>query len=506
MLKPIDNFLNKITMYRLTLYFLAILVQVAIVLSFFKLVPYSPIDIALSTMIVLGVCAAANYLFAKLFGAVTNIESVFITALILVLIVPARLPLNLAFLIGASILAMASKYLLTVEKRHLLNPAAVAVVAVALLSNSTATWWVGTPAMFPFVVIGGFLLVRKIQRERLVLAFLGAYFAFITISTLIHNPSLSSLIEIWQLSLLHSALIFFAVIMLTEPLTSPPTKKLQTYYAAIVAFLYATLQLRLFNISLTPEMALCLGNIFSFAVSPKYRLQLPLKWTKQLSPDTYMFGFQRDPQFTFTPGQYLEWTLPHDKPDNRGNRRYFSLASSPAESELMMLIKFYDPPSTYKRALLAMQPGQEIIGAGLAGDFVLPKALSTKLCFIAGGVGIAPFRSMVQHLIDQKIHVDITIFYANKTEADITCADVLEAARPHGVKTIYVLTDMKNIPPNWTGRTGHLTAEIVKQDLPDYASRIFYLSGPQNMVQSFETILYLIVPKNRVKVDFFPGY
>ena len=504
----IDSFLNRVTMYRLTLYYLIGLLVVAVVLSFFKLLFYDPLDIIISTLIIVAVSFVTNFLFAKLFNAVTNIESVFITALIIALIIPLTYPHNLKFFIEAAVFSMGAKYLLTVNKRHLFNPAAVAVVIISLLTNFSATWWVGTPIMLPFVVSGGLLLVRKIRRESMVINFLLVYFIIITLGSIYISGFTFSIITAWKYSILNSALLFFTFLMLTEPMTSPATKKLQGYYGFLVAFLYVTPQLRLISINFTPEMALCIGNIFSYIFSPNYRLELPLKWKRQLSPDTYEFTFSPSSRVNFIPGQYMEWTLPHKNTDSRGNRRYFSLSSSPTEENLAITVKFNNPSSSYKRKLLGLQDGEKIIAASLAGDFTLSKDFIKKpLVFIAGGVGIAPFRSMAQYILDNNLTVDITLIFANRTKEDIVFSDIFESVRKNGLNTIYDLTDINNLPIGWQGLTGHLTAESIQRSVPDYNNRTFYLSGPQLMVQNFEKILKSagIRRKNVVK-DFFPGY
>lgn len=500
----IDKLLNRITMYRLTLYYLIALILIATITGFFGLTYYSAYDILASTTVVLAVCYVSNLAFSKIFNAATNVESVFITALILVLIFPVKFPHQAFALIGVSLLAMGSKYLLTIEKRHVFNPAAIAVLMLSLLSpEHSATWWVGTPLLFIPALIGGILVVRKVQRGYMVSVFLCAYLILSAIAALMHGNSIYSL---WQRGLTSSALLFFATVMLTEPLTSPSTKKMRTWYSLITAVLYATPILRFGGLVFTPEMALIAGNIFSYIVNPKYRLLLPLLQKFQISPDTFVFDFGKIKNFKFTPGQYMEWTLPHPHPDSRGNRRYFSIASAPNEN-LQMTVKFYTPSSSYKKALLALTPGQEVVASSLAGDFVLPKKHAKPLVFIAGGVGIAPFKSMIESIVQKKEQVDIIVLFANKKPADIIFADSLERARNFGVRTYYILTDTTSIPEGWTGLSGHITKEIISEIIPDYKLRLFYLSGPQLMVQNFKKILSQTGIKGKnIKEDFFPGY
>jgi len=508
MIEFVDFLLNKITMYRLTLYYLIFLVGIAVVFSFFGFLNYNPLDILLDTLIAVAVSFVANYAFARVFKAVTNVESVFITALILVLIIPVKFPTNAAFLVFASIFAMGAKYLPTIEKRHVFNPAAASVVAISLISNYSATWWIGTPMMLPFVLAGGLLLLRKIRREKLVFSFLLVYLLIIGANSFIRTGSFFSIISIWQFSVIHSALLFFVFVMLTEPLTSPVTKKLQKYYGYIVALFYITPQLRIISIAITPEMALCIGNIFTYIFSPNYRLDLLLKWKKQLSPDTFAFAFNRVQNFKFIPGQYMEWTLQHKNTDSRGNRRYFSIASSPTENDIMMTVKFYNnPSSSYKKTLLNMADGQKIIASQVAGDFTLPKNLKKPLVFIAGGVGIAPFRSMIQYILDKQLQSNIILFYSNKTANEILFSDIFQKAESYGVKTIYTLTDANNVPADWQQERGYITDAMIKQNVGDYTQRTYYISGPQLMVQNFEKLLLgMKVRKGNIITDFFPGY
>ena len=497
MLKLIDRFLNSITMYRLTLYYLIVLVAWAVVASALNLLPYDALDILLSVCIALTVGYCANFVFAKIFGAVTNVESVYITILILVLIVPVKLPLNFMFVAGAAGLAMASKYLLTVEKRHIFNPAAISVAYISLLSaEHAATWWVGTPVMLPVVLVGGLLLMRKIRREKMIVVFLVVYLGTIICASYLNTQTLEGVLNSLSISLTRTALFFLAFVMLTEPMTAPATEPMQLLYAAIVAILNATPQLKL-GIVFTPELALSIGNIFSHFVNPGYRFILPLQSIKQLTSDTVEFTFDAVKNFHFIPGQYMEWTLPHAHSDNRGVRRYFSLASSPTEATPKLLVKFYDPPSSYKRTMLAMKPQSVIVASQLSGDFTLPKDTDTPLALVAGGVGVAPFRSMVKYIIDKKIKVDIVHLFINKTNEDIIYKELFDEAEKYGVRTVYFVTS----------KQGHLATESIKATIPDFMNRKFYISGPQLMVQSIEqTLLQSGASTSQLKTDFFPGY
>src|SRR5438105_3296542 len=165
----------------------------------------------------------------------TNLESTYITELILALIIdPAHSPNDLLFLGWAGILAISSKYVLALHYKHLFNPAAIAVVITSFALGESASWWVGTASMLPAVLLGGVLLVRKLRQGEMVLLFITASLVTVCIVSLLQG--LSATKELQQL-LVESPLFFFATIMLTEPLTAPPTQKLRGIYGVIIGIL-----------------------------------------------------------------------------------------------------------------------------------------------------------------------------------------------------------------------------------------------------------------------------
>jgi ferredoxin-NADP reductase/Na+-transporting NADH:ubiquinone oxidoreductase subunit NqrB len=509
MINLIDNFLNRITMYRLVLCYLIFLVVVAVALSLFGLLPFQPVDLLVSLSVLVLVCRIANGIFAKVFRVPANTESVYITAFILALIITPRSPSRFfsagsAVFLWAGVWSMASKYLLAIRRKHIFNPAALAVAVAAFTLNQAASWWVGTLAMMPFVLLGGVLVARKIARFDLILGFLAAACAVTLGTTLATGSSVSS--ATGQL-LADSPILFFAFVMLTEPSTTPPARSPRILYGVMVGFLLAPF-LHIGHVYSTPELALLAGNVFSYLTSPKAGYRLRLEGVTRLAADIYEFRFSGAGGLRFRPGQYLEWTLRHSHPDSRGNRRYFTIASSVDEPEVRLGVKFYPAASSFEKALLAMKPGSEIAASRLAGEFVLPADKQEKLVFMAGGIGITPFRSMIKYLLDRNEERPITVLYSNKAAPEIVYADVLEEARERlGIKTVYTLTDANRVPNGWLGATGRVDENMIAKTVPDYRERTFYLSGPRPLVVGFEKSLRNIgIPKGRIKTDFFPGF
>lgn len=504
MIRLVDKRLNQITMYRLVLYYLILLLGLAVIFSVVHILPYDPFALLGSISFLIAVCWITNTVFARAFGVAPGTESVYISALILALIItPLPTPNDLWFLGWAGVLAMASKYILAIHHKHVFNPVALAVALTYLTINQEASWWVGTPVMLPFVLIGGLLIVRKIGRFDLVLSFTVTTMAT-TLALGLINPS--NLIAELSQSILYSPLLFFAFVILTEPLTTPPTRALRIIYGALVGILFSP-QVHLGAVYITPELAILIGNVFSYIVSPKTTLVLRLKERAQIAPGIFDLAFVPSRKLAFAPGQYMEWRLGHPETDNRGNRRYFTLASSPTEDAIRVGVRAFENSSSFKRALLTLKPEHEIVAAQLAGDFVLPRNPRQECVFIAGGIGITPYRSMIKYLLDSHQARPITLFYANRTLSEIVYQDVFDQAEQElGIRTIYTLTDTRDVPRWWRGKTGRLDAELIQREVPNYRHCLFYISGPQGMVDSFKQVLReLDIPDAHIKTDFFAG-
>lgn len=506
LLKPIDALVDNLTMYRLVLYYLIGLLLAAAGLGIAGDLRFSPVAIVGSSLILAAACWSINKVLAFIFQAPTNTESSLITALILALIItPDLSKLGVTFLLAAAGLAMASKYVLAIDRKHIFNPAAIAVFLTALGPGQTASWWVSSSVLLPFVLIGGLLLARKL-REMLLLS---GFFVFTAVvSVLWALPSGGQLGATLQHTILDSPMFFLGFVMLTEPLTAPSATRWKIIYGSIVGVLLPP-QAHIFSYYTSPEMALLAGNIFSYLASPKTKLFPILKQKIRVAANTVDFVFAPDQPLKYKPGQYIEMTLPHTHTDSRGDRRYFTLASSPTEPDIHIGVKFYEPGSSFKQAMMAMDQDSQSVIARVSGEFTLPKDTNRKLAFIAGGIGVTPFRSMTKYLIDTNEKRDVVLLYGARRWQDIAYAPIFEEARQHlGMRIIYALSDQPQ-----TERVPHpyqptrITEDLIRREVPDYQERVFFISGTHPMVVDATHVLRsLDIPSRQIKTDFFPGY
>ena len=487
------------------IYYLVALLAIAVGLSVRGTLDYPPIDLVGSALVAVVVCLAVNALFAATFGAPTNNDSALISALILALIVgPAQTMDAYVFLGWAGTLAMASKYIVARHHVHLFNPAALAVVATGVFAWQTASWWVATSAMTPYVIVGGLLVVRKLRRGDLVLMFLW--------TTLFLTLAWSALEGVpWQQALrqgmLESPAWFLAFVMLTEPVTLPPTQRLQMLYGALAGVLVVP-QLHLGTFYFSPELALVVANACMIPLRSLEKHRLYLDGAVAIGPGLVDFIYRPSRPLAYQPGQYMEWTLDHRHVDSRGKRRYFTLASSPTERSLRVGVKFEAEGSSFKHELAAHAAGSTpIIAALVAGDFTLPRNAERKLAFIAGGIGITPFRSMVKYLTDRGEDRNVVMLYANRRYEEIVYRDVFEAAAwTFRFRPVYVLSDISSLPPFWHGEVGRIDAAMIERQIPDYRERLFYVSGSAEFVHSVRQALHdLGVKDEQVTTDYFSG-
>ncbi len=221
---------------------------------------------------------------------------------------------------------------------------------------------------------------------------------------------------------------------------------------------------------------------------------------EKVAKDIYSFYFQPDSPVRFVAGQFTELKLTHKNPDNRGEKRWFTISSSPENKLLAITTKITPEKSTFKQALSRLESGAKIQMANPMGDFVLPKDRSLPLLFVGGGVGCTPFHSIIQHLNQAHEKRDIKFIYSANNLEDVAFKDTFESLRD-GFEIA-----LTNPPDNWGGKSGRITAkDILKAS--NSGQRRTYISGPEPMVETLDKELKDAgVPKHQILGDFFPGY
>jgi len=155
-------------------------------------------------------------------------------------------------------------------------------------------------------------------------------------------------------------------------------------------------------------------------------MQITLDHTEKENYNVQTFWFRPEKKLEYTAGQFIEMFLPHDNPDERGIKHWFTLSSSPTDELISITTKnFGEKASSFKKTLFGLRPGAVIKIVEPMGDFVLPKDVSIPLVFVAGGIGLTPYHSMIKWLLDTGEKSQIQIILAFNNPRDVISEDLL---------------------------------------------------------------------------------
>jgi ferredoxin-NADP reductase len=215
-----------------------------------------------------------------------------------------------------------------------------------------------------------------------------------------------------------------------------------------------------------------------------------LKDRKEVAEGTMAFRFEKPSGWTFKAGQYLDMTLlDPSETDSEGNMRSFSIASAPHEETLMVATRMRD--TAFKRVLRTMPLGTTVKIEGPSGDLILQNDVTREAVFLAGGIGITPFRSIVHWAAKEKLPNRIVLFYSNRRPEDapfIAELQTLESDNPK-YKLIASMTEMEKSHRPWNGETGVINQEMLGRHLKGATSPIYYIAGSPAMVKGLHEML-----------------
>lgn len=500
LVEMMNRMFRDFSMYRGVSFGLTGIWLAAFVLAFIGQLGFSPWALLVSTLVLVGSTYVTSVLCGLLFGVRVHAESSFITGLILsFLFLPSIEVSQLAILAFVGMIAGASKFLIVWRGRHIFNPAAFAAVIIGLTGLGAAAWWVATPILTPVVLLVMAILLYQTKRT-----FLAGVFLAITAPVLVIT-FLAFGANVWEslVLLLSWPLLFLAGFMLTEPLTLPP-RKWQMYIVSAVVAVAFLLPFEIGPLTMSPALALLLGNIVAAFFAVRHAITLTFKERNVLTPTTDELVFTTTTPFTYEAGQYAELWLPQIKYEFRGFRRNFSLTSSPTDDLITFGVKFYSPSSSFKQALRTLETGAPVSVTNVSGDFVLPRQTERPLLFVAGGIGITPFISHLRWLKAKGEARDIVLIYTVGNTEEVAYKDVLIQL---GIRIIIVAPHKPtDIPKEWRYVEGtRIDYGALKLLVPDITERWAYASGPTPFVQVAKHELRKIGVQG-VKTDYFAGY
>ena len=217
---------------------------------------------------------------------------------------------------------------------------------------------------------------------------------------------------------------------------------------------------------------------------------------EKLADNTVGVWFERPVGFDFQPGQFINVALTQDE---TSISHCMTIASAPHEPELLVAARLTG--SMYKNIFEKLKIGDMINFSEPFGSFILQES-DRSAFFIAGGIGITPFRSILKKAENQKTNRQFYLFYFNKTKSGATFFDELNTLQLPNYKFIPVTTE----DIDWPGERGYLTENLLEKYLPKLFAD-YYVVGPPRMVKESVALLNkLSIPNEQIKSEEFIGY
>lgn len=236
---------------------------------------------------------------------------------------------------------------------------------------------------------------------------------------------------------------------------------------------------------------------------------LPFLKKEQLTKDTYTFYFKRtEDSRDFTPGQYFEIKLDIKDVDERGDSRVFTISSSPTDREFYTITTRIIQ-SSFKLRLGSLEPGELVRFDGPWNDLNFDEKDTSPHVFLAGGIGVTPYHSIVKYAMEKNITTQMILFVSWKNRDEMVFDDFFRNANNHMENFSYVptLTEEGLTPGEWDGETGRINEELIRKYVSDINVSKYYFAGPPAMVMALkETVKNMGVSNEKIIAEEFEGY
>jgi ferredoxin-NADP reductase len=221
--------------------------------------------------------------------------------------------------------------------------------------------------------------------------------------------------------------------------------------------------------------------------------------------DVKSFRFSAPPDIDFRAGQIFLLTI-RIKGEER--TKHFSFSNSPTEKGYIEFTKRITG-SEFSQALDNLKVGDWARIRLPFGSLYLNEGCK-KVAFLTGGIGITCVRSMCKFATDMRLPVDIIVIYSNRTMEDIIFHDDFKQMETENrrLRIVYTLTSQDIDIKTWKGRVGRISSKMVREEIPDYKERLFYIPGPPGMVDALIDMLVrsLRINNNMIRQERFLGY
>lgn len=216
---------------------------------------------------------------------------------------------------------------------------------------------------------------------------------------------------------------------------------------------------------------------------------------EKISKDVFAFYFDRkNSDFKFLAGQYVHLYLPIVNEKGRGNSRMFTIASSPLEKD-HIFIATKKGKTIFKKTLFNLKPGASVKFYGPSGELVVDEIKKPSYVFLAPGIGITPFRSIIKYVAQKKLNIPITLLASfSKKESILFFDELMEISKSNpNVKVIYGLS--------------RINEKFVKKHIININKHTYYIVGAASAIADLEEIISgMGIPSQKIFLEDFEGY
>jgi ferredoxin-NADP reductase len=233
-----------------------------------------------------------------------------------------------------------------------------------------------------------------------------------------------------------------------------------------------------------------------------------LERREPVAEGTMAFHFRKPEGFAFKPGQAVDLILADpDHPEQEAPRHAFSIVSAPWQDELVIATRMRD--SSYKQRLKALPDGSAAQLEGPFGSLTLHRDSKRPAVFLAGGIGITPFMSMLRQAAKDLPPRDLVLLYSNRRPEDAAFLDELRQLEKANARfrLVATMTDMPKSFRPWDGRTGVIDGALISSLFTADVAPVYYLAGPPGMVEALkESLNGLGIDDDDIRSEEFYGY
>ncbi len=241
-------------------------------------------------------------------------------------------------------------------------------------------------------------------------------------------------------------------------------------------------------------------------------MEFKLTDKKEEASGTKSFFFEPKEKIDWLPGQYFYITLPKlNHEDPKGNVRHFTNSASPTEGNVVRITTRVRKESGFKQTLDSLSIGDIVEGKGPNGIFAIDEKATGNHIFLAGGIGVTPFRSIAKYAFDKNVGISLNLVYSNSIPEEITFRQELEgwAKENHNFKLYMTISKPESTKEKWEGRTERIDEKLLNElfSKDDIKKSTFWVCGPPAMVTAMEDMLSKMrVPLDSIRTEKFTGY